>query len=454
MEQSKGYGGSKVTTGSIVSEDIDLFSMLDPDPIVKSGRTVTIRPLSENVQGPFQFHLEPQGSEHYLQLKSIRLTGLAQIRTMEDGVVPLSVNLSGVNLFPASLFKAIEVYVNDTLITDLSSALSPYQNYIQTILSYNESAQKTHLRGQMFIMDEAFKFDNLKISSDNLVDDDEMSSVNQGFKKRSTFFRGSKPVDFYIPLSSDFLQSDRLLHPSASVKIRLLRNTDEFSILSDSDQSFRVKMSNLRMHAHYVELHDAIVKKHNTMLLREPVVYPITRTVMREYNLASGITSKYISQLFTGKLPKSIVIGMVSARSFHGDQKLNPFNFQHYNVQEYSLKVNGEYIPGDSFKPDFDHDLYIREYMELYRNIGIDVSEDHGNVVTPELFANGCFFMAYDLTGHRCNMLHKHTTIEGNVDLPLVFKKALPEEVIVIVYATFDAHVEVFHDRGVKVIFD
>lgn len=448
MEQSKGYGGSKITVASMTSEDVDIFSSLDADPTVKNGRTVTLRPLSENVLGPFQFHLEPQGTDQYLQLKSIRLTGLAEIRSNDGLPVPASVNLGGVNLFPASLFKAIEVYVNDTLITDLSSALSPYQNYIQTILSYNESAQKTHLRGQLFLMDQAAQFDNLKLSSDDGAD------INNGFKKRSALFRGSKPVDFYIPLSSDILQSDRLLHPSASLKIRLLRNVDSFSIMSDADETFKVHLLNLRMHAHYVELHEAIVKKHNVTLLRQPAHYPITRTVMREYNLPSGTTSKYISQLFTGKLPKSIVIGLVSAKAFHGDQKLNPFNFQHYNIQEFNLKVNGEYIPGDSFKPDFENNLYIREFMELYRNIGIDVSEDHGNVVTPQLYANGAFFMAYDLTGHRCNLLHRHTTVEGTIDLPLVFKKSLPEEVIAIVYSTFDAHVEVSHDRSVKVVFD
>lgn len=261
-------------------------------------------------------------------------------------------------------------------------------------------------------------------------------------------------MDFYIPLASDILQSDRLLHPSAGLKVRLLRSNDAFSILSNSDQLFKVNLSNLRLHAHYVELHEGMVKKHNATLLREPAIYPITRTVLREFNLPSGSTSKYISQLFTGKLPKSLVIGLVSAKAFHGHQKLNPFNFRHCDIQEYSLKLNGELVPADPFKPDFENNLYTRSYLEFNRNIGVDVSEDHGNAVTHELFAGGCFFLAFDLNGHRCNMLHHHTSLEGTIDLPVVFKKPLPEEVIAIALATFDAHVEVSHDRTVKVVFD
>jgi hypothetical protein len=95
----------------------------------------------------------------------------------------------------------------------------------------------------------------------------------------------------------------------------------------------------------------------------------------------------------------------------------------------------------------------MREYMEMYRNVGIDVGEDHGNAITPELFASGCFFMTYDLTGHKCNMLHKHITDTGQVDLNMVFKKAVGEEVILIVYASFDAHVEAYKDKQVKVIY-
>lgn len=49
MEQSKGYGSSKVSMTSMGSEDIDLFSNISADPVVKNGRTVTLRPLSENV---------------------------------------------------------------------------------------------------------------------------------------------------------------------------------------------------------------------------------------------------------------------------------------------------------------------------------------------------------------------------------------------------------------------
>jgi hypothetical protein len=76
-------------------------------------------------------------------------------------------------------------------------------------------------------------------------------------------------------------------------------------------------------------------------------MYPITRTVMREYNMGRTETSKFITKMFEKELPKSIVIGMVGATAFHGSQNRNPFNFRHYDVTDYSLRVNGANIPGD-----------------------------------------------------------------------------------------------------------
>jgi hypothetical protein len=446
MDQSKGYGGSKITTGSIVSEDIDLFSMLDTDPAILGGRTITFRPLSDNIRGPFEFVLSPQASDQYLQLKSIRLTGFGQITKTDGADFESTESVSVVNMFAASLFKAIDISINDMLVSDLSSALAPYQAYIQTIMSYNDSAQKTHLKGQMFHMDEADRFDTLTKDPTN-------TSNNSGFVTREKIVRGSRKFDFYIPLSSDILQSDRLLHPSASLKIKLVRQNDAFSLLTSSTDVGKVNLSNVRLHAHYVTVSPEIVKSHNTAMAKRPAMYPITRTVMREYNMGRTETSKFVTKMFEKELPKSIVVGMVSATAFHGKQDRNPFKFHHFDVTDYSLRVNGAIVPGDVFTPDFKNKLYMREYMEMYRNVGIDVGEDHGNAVTPELFASGCFFMAYDLTGHKCNMLHKHITATGQVDLNMVFKKALGEEVILIVYASFDAHVEVYKDNQVKVIY-
>lgn len=437
-----------MTAHSFHSEDVDLFEPIVVENSVLSGRTITFRPISENSNGPFQFNLLPQGADQYLQLNSIKLGGTVQILNGTDALDAAS-DFSIVNLFPHALFRAQEIEINDTIVTDLSSFLSHYQAYIQTVLSYNKSAQMTHLKAQLFQIDDPNQFDVVKTTvADNKISPDKN---NMGYVKRSEICKASKEFDFYAPICSDILQSDKLLHSSASLKIRLLREIDEFAILSTETKPFKIKIKDLKIYAHYVRLSDNIVRQHALKLKKSPLIYPITRTIMKEHTITSGEKTKYISNLFTGKLPKSIVIGLVRDDAATGDLKMNPFNFQHFDLNESYLKVNGELSPGEPLTPDFSGGKYRRTYMELLRNVGIDASEDHGNAVTLESFAGGTFFMAHDLTGHKCNMLHNHPSMEGNIDLMLQFKNALPNNVRVIVYASADAQVEIHEDRDVIV---
>lgn len=448
MEQSKGFGGSKVTAQSFNSEDVDLFDSAITETSIIGGRTITFRPISENNSGPFQFNLMPQGPDQYLQLNSIKLGGTVKIMKGDADFVAAD-DFSIVNMFPHALFRAQEIEINDTVVTDLSSFMSHYQAYIQTILSYNKSAQMTHLKAQLFDMDTAGQFDTVKKSLEN--GKLKAGENNGGYARRAELCAKSTAFDFYTPICSDILQCDKLLHSSASLKIRLLREIDEFAILAAADNSFKIKIMDLKIYAHYVKLSDSMVKRHAAKLKKMPLIYPITRTTMKEYPILKGEKSRYISNLFTGKLPKSIIIGLVRDDAASGTVTLNPFNFQHFNLSESYLKINGELSPSEPISPDFANSLFKRSYMELLRNVGIDSSEDHGNAITPELFEKGCFFMAHDLTGHKCNMLHKHPSMEGNIDLMLHFSSAMAENVRVIVYASSDAQVEIGDDREVVV---
>lgn len=445
MEQSKGFGSSKVTQFSVQSDDVDLFDPVAMEKNIISGRTVSFHPQSGGTEGPYQFHLSPQGADQYLQLNSIRLHGKMKVVKKNGGNVAADKDIGVINLSPHSLFRANEIEINNTLVTDLSSFSSHYQAYMQYILSYSSIAESTHLRAQQFYIDSPNQFDVCKKS--NGTD----ANKNEGYETRAAKVNNSKEIDFYIPICSDILQCDRLLHSSATLSIKLLREVDEFTISTNEDLSLKIDITALKLFAHYVRVSDSLVKKHQTLHNKYNIIYPITRTTMKTFHLTSGESSRYFSNIFMGQIPKSIVIGLVLDDAATGDLKKNPFNFQHFDLKEGFIKVNGEMVPSDPLAPDFANNKYTREFMELHRNVGIDCNEDHGNMVTMEQFAGGSFFMAFDLTGHRCNMLHRHRPVEGNVDLSLTFSTALSNNVRVIVYASSDAQVEISKLNGVTI---
>ena len=526
-----------------VDESLDVFSEQEREKGILKGRNVCFRPFSDNVEGPHIFNLEPQGEDHYLKLNSVRLAGRVRIY-YDDRKTPLEpdADVSIVNMFPHSLFRAGEVEMNNTLVSELSTSMAHYQAYMGTTLSYNKNAQTTHLASQLYIPDEAAKFDLVTYNSskiqglqvldssrwqqddvlmevfknsrdsivasanatssadakaDNYMVPDNIDSidgvtfkqefkkmaeqnvtvikaakkyaeeeakkqaaalmkdyvatmynkaaVNSGYVERRKIIQQSKEFDFYIPLAADIFQSNRVLHPSVSLRIKLSRAPDEFSILSSSGHKYFIELSQVKLFARYMQLSPEVVAKHALKLAKkEALIYPIQRTIMRSHNIPQGERSVYVSNLFYGKaLPKTIIIGFVETDAYHGSLQKNPWNFKHFNLESAIIRVNGENCPADPIRPDFENDLFMREYIEFYRNIGIDISEDGGNLITPNLYRGGSFFLSFDLTGDQCNMLHHHKTQSGAIDFNAVFKNVLDVSVTMVVYAMSEAQIEI-----------
>ena len=502
----------------LLGDSTDLFRGRDMEDEIISGRTVCFRPLSENSEGPFIFNMDSQGSDQYLKLDSLRLNGKCVISKRDGAALSNTDDLSIVNMFPSSLFKAVEVDFNNVLITDLTSSMANYQAYIQTTLSYNLAAQTTHLQGQLYVPDEAEKFNTLtrhpekanlvqyfenegarfytpnymiqtlkqnvwgedpdpvvedpnqaqltndekKAIADRIIATREKKKnisevlqdfgatlkgkekINSGFVERAKIIERSNKFDFYIPIASDILQSEKLLHPSINLRLRLTRAFDTFSLLCLDNTRYKIEIEDLRVFARYITVSQKLVTEHSRLLAKgDPLIYPITRTVMKSYNMAPGSMSSYAANMFHGVLPKSIIIGFVKTAAFHGSQGLNPYTFEHFNMKSCLLRVNGENVPSDPISPDFKNECFMREYMEFYRNIGIDISEDAGNIITPALYKGGMYFMSFDLTGDQCNMLHRHGQQTGVIDLNVVFKDTLDHATTIVVYASMDAQIEV-----------
>ena len=55
--------------------------------------------------------------------------------------------------------------------------------------------------------------------------------------------------------------------------------------------------------------------------------------------------------------------------------KKNPFNFQHYNLTQIGISVNGEEVPFKPLKLNFDDKLFVTAYNTLFSGTG----KHHGN---------------------------------------------------------------------------
>jgi hypothetical protein len=169
---------------------------------------------------------------------------------------------------------------------------------------------------------------------------------------------------------------------------------------------------------------------------------------MNAFQITSGMNYHNSPTLFTGRLPNVVIICMVSSAAYSGSIHANPFRFQHYDLKAASLRVNSKIVPADRYKMDFT--VGKEQYFKGYRTFIDNIGYKHGNggpLVTPELWKDGAFFLAFDLSPDKCGNFHRHLSDRGNVQLDLEFDKALTEAVTLIAYASYEDEVQLDADR-------
>ena len=76
-------------------------------------------------------------------------------------------------------------------------------------------------------------------------------------------------------------------------------------------------------------------------------------------HMPQGQNSFTHDNLFLGQLPKRIVLGLLDNHAFNGDISLNPYNFQHDNLNYLAVRLNGQQVPWAPLQPSFSGSSYI-----------------------------------------------------------------------------------------------
>jgi ribonucleoside-diphosphate reductase beta chain len=390
------HGRTATDTDNEPSDALDLFNIPEQEDAYKSGRVVQHRPLNELASGgPVEFAI-PGDSEEYLQLSSARLYGTMRVVNAKPGGVMAKLDEDDVvattNLMPYSLFRAIEIEVNGRPVTSLTTELAHYKAHIEHLLSYGEDARKTQMQASLWTPD-----------TPGTMDDVNHDGKNAGFTKRAATISESKKIQFYIPLQNDFINVQRLIPNNVNVKIKMIRAPDDFTLLSPlADARYKVELLDVRLYIRKVLLKDAIVARHRSLFAKGNAVLPFTRTVLRHRNVKPGDNRVDLGNIFNGKLPTHLILGMVSSTAFNGSYRLNPYNFQHFGLNYCQLKVADRPVPSAPYTPNFAEGLYAREYRSLFDESGI-LATNAGHSVTPEAFVGGNFFLSFDLSPDGCN---------------------------------------------------
>ncbi len=426
---------SHASDEQFVSPVFDLFNKPANESGVKTSRAQKFFPTTSLTnEGPFEFRITTSDSE-FLFAPLTRLGG--SIKVVRNDGEPLTDTdvVSVVNLPIDSLFQSIVVELNNVKLEDTSYCYH-YKSFLEKTLSYGDVAKNSHMKNDIFFMDEPGKFDIIT------------KEGNSGFRQRAERFSLSKDVHFQIPLSLDLSTISRPLPNNSTYVIRLSRSPDSFVLLAKEDQ-FRIKIIDLYLEVMKITPSDTMLGQISRRFNSEPLIYPITRSKIKRYTIPAGVFDGSQHGLFESTpLPRFILIGLVDQQSYSGQISKNPYFFQNFSISEIALSHNNYLIPASPYRPDWDVGKYFREYRAFFDNLGIYHTND-SNSITPELFHSGLTLFPFDLSPDQCNGFHRHSGGDGEISLQLRFKKATEKGITLIVYSVFETTFSVSKTAGV-----
>jgi hypothetical protein len=189
--------------------------------------------------------------------------------------------------------------------------------------------------------------------------------------------------------------------------------------------------------------------EHEKSLQKTTAKYPYMKADIITRALEKDQMSLVIENLFQGRIPAKLCVGMVSTSGYHGSYIKNPFNFTHANVINMAAYVNGIAMPGGPFEPNFSDregtGNYVREYLSTFGVAG-KLDSDAGNFISRLDYQGGYTLYCFDIDPEALYTLKKQT---GSFKLDIRLGKGAAEHLTVILYALYPEVIEIDRVRNI-----
>jgi len=321
-----------------------------------------------------------------------------------------NLTVAPVNQLSKSIFKSVEVELENTPISLNASDSYAVESYISTMLSYNKSAVNKSLRCSYFEKDTPGKYDPL--------------SANVGAQKRAKWIAGSPIIHICDTINTELTSASRYIVPGVSIKFRfIVDKPSAFLITKTATDEYAIEFSDISVTYDRVLIKDDLHNKLERDLLVTPARYVVGRNEIRTKAFPTGLTSLQWNNAYQGTLPDAVGIYMNSLMAADSDPTKNIFNFQHFGMSECNMWVNSRKVTVKDLAYDFSGKQAIRAFRHFWDNVG-DAPGMDGSMVEYEDFLDGYCCAMFDLTGNKTAMYRNHFQPEGTVSVDIKLKTA------------------------------
>lgn len=423
-----------------LKSELDVFEKQLIQVAVEGSTFVEVKPVASITQkGPIEFLINNTNSEKYIDPSQIYLHLKAKIVKQDGSDLPETSKSTPINYILNTCFSSLQVFLNDKPINNYANYA--YKAYIESLLFTSEAAQNSYLTSSLYIKDTAGKLDNF----------DPQTSLNKGLKKRHERCKASQEMDLFGLLHFDLAQQPKLLINGVDVRIKLERNKDSFVLMSDVTDT-KLQITDASLYVRKVQIAPSVLLGHAKALEIGNIQIPIRKSDLKTFTVPNGTQTHSIANAFLSEIPSRIVLGLVPNKNFSGDERKNPFNFGHSNINYICLRKDGVTYPSNPYTPSAKS--YARSYMSLFTDLNKFASTTDIPILYED-YPQGFMLFGFDLTPDYSSDKQDYiSTIEtSNLSIEMKFSEALTETMTLIVYSQVPKTVQIDKSRNVYTDF-
>ena len=379
----------------------------------------------------------------YLDLAKSYLYVKAKIVKPDGTNVADDEQVAAVNFLLHTLFSQIDVLLQQKQISSTGNNY-PYKAIIDAYLNYGKDAKLSHLQSALYFKDTPGELDSIEPKAADALS----TPANNGLGARWQLTKGGKTVDLMgVPLL-DMFQLDRYILDGVAVKLRMVQSKNSFRLMAKTNLHYRVTLLDVTLRVCKIYVDPAVIEAHSLSLMKNPAIYPYMASEIKTFAIAQGTYTIKLDDIFQGKVPSTLVCGMVMAEAYAGSYKHSPFNFKHCDIESFICYADNQAVPFNGINTNFAQNNYQEAYINIFAGSKMGLS-DKGTDITRDDFKDGYALFVFNLDVHSTTPGVLPSLRSGNLALECRMSKALPWAATLICYGKFPSQFQIDKARAI-----
>jgi len=467
LNDNRNDGNSAPASSSeVLPDSLQVHETLPTSTGIKWSQFEEVQPL-QNIgrQGSITFNittdkdhfLDPYSTFVYIEsiLKKADGDNLAT-GDAADGDVAAESKVITINGLSHAWFNNVIVKINGTVIESVNNKYA-YRGDLETRLSYPKEIKMGHLKLSGFD-EEIAAFEDVVLADLQFANVilNRAITKNHAFARRFNTCCNSKVIRTIGRIHSTIFEQPKALPPHTHLEVTFERNKEDFLLLTKQpNPSYWLQMQRMLLFVRKMELRESLALDiEQVASAGKNYLYPVRRVKMATYQKGPNVEDFSQTDILPGEeeLPRRIFVVLVRHESVQGNYARDPFNYQAFGVKKVGLRIAGQEKPYPFFECNLagDNPNLTMPLWGLLQSCQSFCGEHELGIGPDNYMHRNCIF-GWDLTTTQLpyGMCYE-TSGRFTIDLIMLMNDMLAYVVDIIVYAEYDAEIELSASRKVK----